>query len=79
MHCSIFSEIACTPFKKLTDKIFFTKIFLPHFGRWYANVMILPNQLVPKQINLKNTTAQLQNFAKIFIKRPISTTSGLQS
>ena len=37
---------------------FFTKIFLPHFSRWDANVMTFPDQLAPKQItNLQNTTA----------------------
>ena len=59
MQCSI----ACNPFKKLTclplfwnqnfltcHNRFFTKIFLPHFGRWDANLMTLPNQLAPKQI-----------------------------
>ena len=89
MQCSI----ACNPFKKLTclplfwnqnfltcHNRFFTKIFLPHFGRWDANVMTLPNQLAPKQItNLQNTTEWLQNSSKTFIKRPISTTSDLGS
>ena len=89
MQCSI----ACNPFKKLTclplfwnqnfltcHNRFFTKIFLPHFGRWDANVMTMPNQLAPKQIaNLQNTTAWLQNSAKIFTKRYISATSDLGS
>ena len=78
MQCSI----ACNPFKKLTclplfwnqnfltcHNRFFTKIFLPHFGRWDANVMTLPNQLAPKQItNLQNTTAWLQNSARLYKK-----------
>ena len=89
MQCSI----ACNPFKKLTclplfwnqnfltcHNRFFTKIFLPLFGRWDANVMTMPNQLAPKQIaNLQNTTAWLQNSAKIFTKRYISATSDLGS
>ena len=89
MQCSI----ACNPFKKLTclplfwnqnfltcHNRFFTKIFLPHFGRWDANVMTLPNQLAPKQItNLQNTTEWLQNSAKTFLKRSILTTSDLGS
>ena len=89
MQCSI----ACNPFKKLTclplfwnqnfltcHNRFFSKIFLPHFGRWDANVMTMPNQLAPKQIaNLQNTTAWLQNSAKIFTKRYISATSDLGS
>ena len=89
MQCSI----ACNPFKKLTclplfwnqnfltcHNRFFTKIFLPHFGRWDANVMTMPNQLALKQIaNLQNTTAWLQNSAKIFTKRYISATSDLGS
>ena len=89
MQCSI----ACNPFKKLTclplfwnqnfltcHNRFFTKIFLPHFGRWDANVMTMPNQLAPKQIaNLQNTTAWLQNSAKTFTKRYISATSDLGS
>ena len=89
MQCSI----ACNPFKKLTclplfwnqnfltcHNRFFTKIFLPHFGRWDANVMTMPNQLAPKQIaNLQSTTAWLQNSAKIFTKRYISATSDLGS
>ena len=37
---------------------FFTKILLPHFGRWDANFMTLPNQLAFKEITtLQNTTA----------------------
>ena len=86
-------SIACNPFKKLTclplfwnqnfltcHNRFFTKIFLSHFGRWDANVMTMPNQLAPKQIaNLQNTTAWLQNSAKIFTKRYISATSDLGS
>ena len=86
-------SIACNPFKKLTclplfwnqnfltcHNRFFTKIFLPHFGRCDANVMTMPNQLAPKQIaNLQNTTAWLQNSAKIFTKRYISATSDLGS
>ena len=48
---------------------FFTKILLPHFGRWDVNVMTLPNQLAPKEItNLQNTTAWLQNSAKLYKK-----------
>ena len=51
-------KITCTPIKKLTHlplfeiKNFltchnrlFTKIFLPHFGGWGANVMTLPDEL----------------------------------
>ena len=86
-------KIACNYFKKLTDlhlfetktfltchNRFFTKSFLPDFGRWDANVMTLPDQLAPKQIaNPQNTTTWQQNSAKTFIKRPISTTSGLGS
>ena len=42
---------------------FFTKTFLPHFGRWGAHVMTLPNQLVPKQIvNLKNLQQKSSNI-----------------
>ena len=55
---------------------FFTQILFPHFGRWDANVITLPNQLALKQItNLQNTTAWLQNSATTFVKRPISKTT----
>ena len=71
MQCSI----ACNPFKKLTclplfwnqnfltcHNRFFTKIFLPHFGRSDANVMTLPDQLAPKQKTWQHDSRILQNF-----------------
>ena len=93
MQCSIFPKIACTPFKILTrlplfeiknfltcHNRFFTKIFLPHLGRWVTIVVTLPNQLALKQkTKLQNTTTCLQNSAKTFIKRPILPTSDLGS
>ena len=58
----------------LTHKRFFTTVFLLNFGRrGTPHGMTLLNQLAPKQVNLQNTTAWLQNSEKKFIKRPIST------
>ena len=83
MQCSIFlRKLPLPTFKKLTRLLlfeiktfltvhnrFFTKISLPHFGRWDVNVMTLPNQLDPKQItNLQNATTWLQNSAKLLSK-----------
>ena len=96
MECSIFSENSLCPLYKInlpynttplrnqnfltSHNRFFTKTFLPYFGRWDANTMTLSNQLAPKQItNLQNSTAWLQNSTKTLIKRPLSTTSDLRS
>ena len=91
MQCSIFSKSFLLPLYKINlpsphwnqnfltcHNEFLTKIFLPYFGRWDANVMTLPNQLAPKQItNLQKNPAWLQNSAKTFIKRHFSMTSDL--
>ena len=61
MQSSILGKLSVPPIKNwkelfeiknfLTcDNRFFTKIFLPHFGRWDANVMTWLDQLAPKQI-----------------------------
>ena len=43
-------------------------MFLPHFGRWDANVMTLPNQLPSKQI----TNLQTQQHGSTFLQKHLS-------